>query len=82
MERCSDGIMGIQIEVCGAIVHVISAYAPQTGCEEEEKEKFWEDLDDFVSKLPGEERVYIGADLNGHVKKIMQEMKGMWGNMG
>ena len=50
--------MGIQIEVFGAIVHVISTYAPQTGCEEEEKEKFWEDLDDCVSKLPGEERVY------------------------
>ena len=67
VERCSDRIMRIQIEVCGVIVHVISAYAPQTGCEEEEKEKFWEDLDDCVSKLPGAERVYIGADLNGHV---------------
>ena len=39
VERCSDRIMGIQIEVCGAILHVISAYALQTGCEEEEKEK-------------------------------------------
>ena len=26
-----------------------------------------EDLDDYANRTPGNERVYIGADFNGHV---------------
>ncbi|KAE8287117.1 hypothetical protein D5F01_LYC15081 [Larimichthys crocea] len=47
--------------------NVVSGYAPQVGCELEEKEKFWLDLDEVIQSIPRSERVVIGADLNGHV---------------
>ena len=48
-------------------MNVISAYAPQVGCELEEKEDFWNDLDGMVESVHKGERVLIGVDLNGHV---------------
>ncbi|KAI5609143.1 hypothetical protein C0J50_6145, partial [Silurus asotus] len=48
-------------------IHVISAYAPQVGCEMEEKDKFWSELDEVVEGEPRKERLVIGADFNGHV---------------
>ncbi|KAI5626476.1 hypothetical protein C0J50_13765, partial [Silurus asotus] len=46
---------------------VISAYAPQVGCEMKEKERFWSELDEVVDGVPRKERLVIGADFNGHV---------------
>lgn len=43
-----------------------SMYAPQVGCELEEKEKFWLDFDKVMQSIPRSERVVIGADFNGH----------------
>ena len=37
------------------------------GCIREEKEAFWLDLDETVEKIPKNERIVVGADLNGHV---------------
>ena len=37
------------------------------GCNVEKKEEFWNELDEEVQKIPGAERVVIGADLNGHM---------------
>ncbi|KAK3563571.1 hypothetical protein QTP86_030979 [Hemibagrus guttatus] len=37
------------------------------GCELEEKERFWSELDEVMESIPTGERVVIGADLNGHV---------------
>ncbi|KAK3522776.1 hypothetical protein QTP86_034275, partial [Hemibagrus guttatus] len=37
------------------------------GCELEEKEKFWSELDEVMESIPTGERVVIGADFNGHV---------------
>ena len=38
------------------------------GCIREEKETFWLDLDETVEKIPRNERIVVGADLNGHVE--------------
>ncbi|KAF7701122.1 hypothetical protein HF521_002287, partial [Silurus meridionalis] len=46
---------------------VISAYALKVGCEMEEKEIFWGELDEVVDGVPGNEQLVIGADFNGHV---------------
>ncbi|KAK3558143.1 hypothetical protein QTP86_009857 [Hemibagrus guttatus] len=37
------------------------------GCELEEKESFWSELDEVMESIPTGERVVIGADFNGHV---------------
>ena len=53
--------------VDGVMLNVISAYTPQVGCLREEKETFWLDLDETVEKIPRNERIMVGEDLNEHV---------------
>ena len=36
-------------------------------CIQEEKETFWLDLDETAEKIPRNEKIVVGADLNGHV---------------
>ena len=48
---------------------MISAYAPQVKNNLEEKNDFWEDLDGLIESISTEERIVLGADLNGHVGK-------------
>ncbi|XP_065658437.1 craniofacial development protein 2-like [Hydra vulgaris] len=48
-------------------MNVISAYAPQVGCDTEEKEEFWRVLNEVVLQVPIEERLILGAYFNGHV---------------
>ena len=67
VRRVSDRATCMKLEIEGVLCNVISAYAPQVGCNTEEKEEFWNELDEEVQKIPGAERVVIGADLNGHV---------------
>ena len=65
--RVTDRIICLKMELDGVMLNVISAYAPQVGCIREEKETFWLDLDETVEKIPRNERIVVGADLNGHV---------------
>ena len=65
--RVSERIICLKMELDGVMLNVNSAYAPQVGCIREEKETFWLDLDETVEKIPRNERIVVGADLNGHV---------------
>ncbi|KAK2917518.1 hypothetical protein Q8A73_004265 [Channa argus] len=67
VKRVSDRLMSLKLEVEGVMFNVVSGYAPQVGCELEEKEKFWSELDEVMQIIPRGERVVIGADFNGHV---------------
>jgi len=49
------------------MISIVSAYAPQTGSPDEVKETFWRDFRETVQRIPKEERLVIGADLNGHL---------------
>ncbi|XP_063591301.1 uncharacterized protein LOC134768402 [Penaeus indicus] len=57
----------MKVEVGKQVVNIMSVYAPQQGCTDEEKEKFWEELDEEVRKVPFEEKLWIGGNFNGHV---------------
>ncbi|KAK3522609.1 hypothetical protein QTP86_027162 [Hemibagrus guttatus] len=65
VKRVSDRVMSLKLEIEGVIV--VSGYALQVGCELEEKERFWSELDKVMESIPRGERVVIGADFNGHV---------------
>ena len=67
VRRVSDRAMGMKLEIGGMILNVLSAYAPQVGCDLEEKERFWRDMDKLLEGVPIEERVLLGADFNAHV---------------
>ncbi|MCJ8747404.1 hypothetical protein PDJAM_G00153150 [Pangasius djambal] len=67
VKRVSDRVMSLKLEIEGVMLNAVSGYAPQVGCELEEKERFWTELDEVVESIPTGERVVIGADFNGHV---------------
>ena len=64
--RVTDRKICLKMELDGVMLNVISAYAPQAGCIRKEKETLWLDLDETVKKIRNE-RIVVGADLNGHV---------------
>ncbi|KAK6745007.1 hypothetical protein RB195_011614 [Necator americanus] len=67
VDRLSDRLMAVKVDTEEVELRVVSAYAPQAGCSEEEKASFWEDLEQYVQSLEGEEVLLIGGDFNGHV---------------
>ncbi|KAK3516660.1 hypothetical protein QTP70_021999 [Hemibagrus guttatus] len=67
VKRVSDRVMSLKLEIEWVMLNVVSGYAPQVGCELEEKEGFWSELDEVMESIPTGERVVIGADFNGHV---------------
>ncbi|KAK3519564.1 hypothetical protein QTP86_015307, partial [Hemibagrus guttatus] len=67
VKRVSDRVMSLKLEIEGVMLNVVSGYAPQVGCELEEKERFWRELDEVMESIPTGERVVIGVDFNGHV---------------
>ncbi|KAK3564446.1 hypothetical protein QTP86_020385 [Hemibagrus guttatus] len=67
VKRVSDRVMSLKLEIEGVMLNVVSGYAPQVGCELEEKERFWSELDEVMESIPTGERVVIGVDFNRHV---------------
>ncbi|KAK3566841.1 hypothetical protein QTP86_004554 [Hemibagrus guttatus] len=67
VKRVSDRVMSLKLEIEGVMLNVVSGYAPQVGCELEEKDRFWSELDEVMESIPTSERMVIGADFNGHV---------------
>ena len=67
VKRVSDRLMAMKLEVNGSILNIVSAYAPQVNNSMEKKNDFWEDLDGLIESISKEERIVLGADLNGHV---------------
>ncbi|KAK3530865.1 hypothetical protein QTP70_003629 [Hemibagrus guttatus] len=82
VKRVSDRVMSLKLEFEGVMLNVVSGYAPQVGCELEEKERFWSELDEVMESIPTGERVVIGVDFNGHVgegNKGDEEVMGKFG---
>ena len=67
VKRVSNRLMAMKLEVNGSILNIVSAYAPQVDNSMEEKNDFWKDLDGLIESISKEERIVLGADLNGHV---------------
>ena len=67
VRRPSDRIIWMKVEMEQQVVNIMSAYAPQAGCTGEEKEKFWEEIEEELRRIPTSEKLWIGGDFNGHV---------------
>ena len=63
----SDIIINVRLAYGNSVLNVISAYAPQVGCPQEEKSKFYEHLEQIMRNIKPGEEIIIGANLNGHV---------------
>ncbi|KAK3528390.1 hypothetical protein QTP86_034256, partial [Hemibagrus guttatus] len=51
VKRVSDRVMSLKLEFEGVMLNVVSGYAPQVGCELEEKERFWSELDEVMESI-------------------------------
>ena len=67
VKRLSDRLMAMKLELKGSILNIVSVYASQVNNSMEKKNNFWEDLDGLIESISKEERIDLGADLNGHV---------------
>ena len=67
VKRVSDRVMRLKVEIEGVMFSIVSGYDPQVGCELEEKNKFWNEVDEGMQIIPRDERGVIKADFNGHV---------------
>ncbi|XP_063590348.1 uncharacterized protein LOC134767225 [Penaeus indicus] len=64
--------------------HIKATVTPpvQSGYEEEEKLKFWQDIDEMLASISEEEKLVIGIDLNTHIgidKRVIYGIHGGWG---
>ena len=46
------------------VVNILCTYAPQVGCIENEKQTYWEHMDQELSATPDGESVIVGGHLN------------------
>ena len=69
VNRVSDRLMAIKLEVKGSILNIVSAYAPQVNNSMEEKNDFWEDLDGLIESISTEERIVLGAVMDMWAKE-------------
>ncbi|XP_059294637.1 uncharacterized protein LOC132047636 [Lycium ferocissimum] len=65
VRRVNDWMMVIKFVMGGSTLNIISVYAPQADLDEEEKRRFWEDLDEVMGGIPP--KLFIGRDFNGHI---------------
>ena len=66
VKRRSDRIIWMKVALNGEIINIMSAYAPQTGCGENEKIQFWEEMDEELRDIPDTEKLWVGGYFNGH----------------
>ena len=59
--------MRIQLVIAEKKMNIISVYAPQVGCSDDEKLTFWEELDDLLHSIPDKEGLVVIGYFNGHV---------------
>ena len=57
--------------VSNKAMNMVTAYAPQNGCSDDQEDRFWRELSDFASAVPRRETVLLGADRSRHVGQKM-----------
>ena len=82
VERKNERIMKLKLCCGGHTLNVVSAYAPQTRCSEEVKNKFWREMDEVMTSTDIEERLVVGGELNGHVECNQENISRIHGGHG
>ena len=80
--RIDDRLMGLKLIRDGKKWHIISTYAPQQGCTEEEKEAYREKLEGYMERIPRTERIVIAGDMNAQVGENCNGYEGVHGGLG
>uniref|UniRef100_W5MGA4 Endonuclease/exonuclease/phosphatase domain-containing protein n=1 Tax=Lepisosteus oculatus TaxID=7918 RepID=W5MGA4_LEPOC len=80
--RITDRLMSTKISMGTSTLHVVSCYAMQAGCPDEEKEKFWHYLETHVQAINDSEILSLSGDLNGHVGRAKNNFDRNHGRQG
>ena len=65
--RTSDRIVSLKLLTRGKTYNIFSVYPPQQGCESEENDVFWNQLEEVIEGIPSTEELIVAGDMNGHV---------------
>ncbi|VDL69511.1 unnamed protein product [Nippostrongylus brasiliensis] len=82
VHRINDRIMTLRLDMKEGCWTIISAYAPQTGCSENDKDEFYMTLDEAIRSVPEGVMLTIAGDLNGHVGEERRGMERVHGGHG
>ena len=80
--RVNDRLIGLKLVKDGKVWHIISTYAPQQGCMDEEKEEYREKLEEYLESIPRTDMLVVGGDLNAHVGENCGGFEGVHGGKG
>lgn len=80
VQYVNNRIIALTLNLHSYKVSFIQAYAPQQGRPQEEKETFYNQLQDTFDSLPTDSEINIIGDLNGHVGK--QKVENVIGDFG
>ena len=82
VDRVSDRLICVKVVLGKNIVSFVSGYAPQQGCQEEEKEAYRELMWEYLRNIPDSEGIIIGGDLNSHVGETGNGFESVHGGKG
>ncbi|XP_046862544.1 uncharacterized protein LOC124456042 [Xenia sp. Carnegie-2017] len=66
-QRKSDRIITMKLVTPEKTFNIVTAYAPQQFCEEDEKQRFWNQLEEVTTNVKETEQLIVVGDLNGHI---------------
>ncbi|XP_045174424.2 craniofacial development protein 2-like [Mercenaria mercenaria] len=82
VQRVSDRIILMRLVIGKVVFTFLSVYAPQSGLSETEKERFYDQLQGVVTKIPASEILVPSGDWNGHVGAKGQGFEEVHGGRG
>ena len=82
VQRASDRILLIKLILGKSVFSLISIYAPQSGLSAEIKERFYDQLQGVVAKVPNSENLLIVGDWNGHAGATAEVYSTVHGSQG
>ncbi|VDO60200.1 unnamed protein product [Heligmosomoides polygyrus] len=71
--RFDDRLMKIVVAAKEQLFHFSSAYATQTGCSDQAKDRVWSLLDENKAEVASRDTIIVAGDLNGHVGAAKDE---------
>ena len=82
VQRPSDRIILLKLIIGKTVYTLVSVYAPQQGRPEAEKDRFYDQLNVVVAKIPLSEVLIPGGDWNGHVGRAADGFEEVHGGYG
>lgn len=82
ISKTSDRLMSLKLVIDNERWNILSVYAPQIGCDEEEHEAFWLDYTTVINNIPDSEMIFSAGDMNVHIGKSNSSFESCHGGYG